>query len=653
MVDRYAPLIGGLERSDSHQPSDPFAAVAFSLQPLIPREAVMARRKMWMALGCLLGGMIDNALGDTLEETVVVASRVADAARTLGVSVSTLSQTDIQALGYPDLASILDTQPSVTVTVDGGLGKAAAVRIRGEEGFRTRIVLNGIAIADPSSPQVSPRIEHLLSGAVSRVEILRGPQGLLWGADAGGVILLSTLAPELETGLAAQVEGGSDEYRLASVQGRYRGEALVGSLSLARLESEGFNAREIDNNKPDRDGYENTSIHGAGEMQLTPQWSLTAAAALIKGDNEYDGCYDVSTFALIHDCEDDYEQRAWRAGVRYRGEQHHVELSLSDSQTERGFLSAGQPAYHTEGNTQMLSVLGSWQLSGSSRLTYGMDLETQELTDDLSAYQRDNTGTYLEWQQQLERLTLNAGWRRDDHDEFGEHDSWRLSGHYQLPLNAGDWSLRAAIGTGFRAPSLYEAAYNRGPFSYPPASDQALREETSRGWELGVAGLLGSLAIELVWFEQDIDREIAFDLAGYSGYLQSAGTSMSEGLELMADWSLATHWRLQANYTYNDTAQRNGLARPYRPEHAARLSLAWQNDRLQFQLTGRGTRNAVDPFQLPLDTGLTVDLTGSWEWQPGWQLEGRIENLADHQFQPVPDYRMAGRSAFVGLRVEL
>ena len=84
-----------------------------------------------------------------IEETVIVASRVADLSHQVGVSVSVLDRDDILSLGYPDLGSLLDTQPGVTVTMDGGFGKAAAVRIRGEEGFRTRIVLDGINIADP------------------------------------------------------------------------------------------------------------------------------------------------------------------------------------------------------------------------------------------------------------------------------------------------------------------------------------------------------------------------------------------------------------------------------------------------------------------------------------------------------------------------
>ena len=72
----------------------------------------------------------------------------------------------LELLGYSNIGDFLDLQPGVSVTRDGP-GKAAAVRIRGEEGFRTRIILDGIDIADPSSPQVSPRIEHLLSEVYS------------------------------------------------------------------------------------------------------------------------------------------------------------------------------------------------------------------------------------------------------------------------------------------------------------------------------------------------------------------------------------------------------------------------------------------------------------------------------------------------------
>ena len=89
-------------------------------------------------------------------EEVVVSSRTPDLIDQIGVSVSVIDEDTMRSLAYPDLASLLDTQPGVTVTMDGGYGKAAAVRIRGEEGYRTRIVLDGINIADPSSPRSVP-----------------------------------------------------------------------------------------------------------------------------------------------------------------------------------------------------------------------------------------------------------------------------------------------------------------------------------------------------------------------------------------------------------------------------------------------------------------------------------------------------------------
>ena len=63
---------------------------------------------------------------------------------------------------------------------------------------------------------------------------------------------------------------------------------------------------------------------------------------------------------------------------------------------------------------------------------------------------------------------------------------------------AEGWARRAAIGTGFRAPSLYEIAYNNGPFAYPPVSNAPLLEEESEGWEVAVLGTLGKLDIELI-----------------------------------------------------------------------------------------------------------------------------------------------------------
>ena len=586
-------------------------------------------------------------------EEVVVSSRTPELIDQIGVSVSVIDEDMMRSLAYPDLASLLDTQPGVTVTMVGGYGKAAAVRIRGEEGYRTRIVLDGINIADPSSPQVSPRIEHLVSSGLTRVEILRGPQGLLWGADAGGVILMSTVDATAESGVEGHLEAGSDDFYQGAINGVLSTDQLTASVSLSQLETDGFNAREIDSADPDRDGYENTTAHGALSWAISDVISVQVAATDISGDNEYDGCYDTATFALIHDCDDEYEQQAWRGALRYASEQHTVELSYASSDTERAFFSASILSYETEGETDTTSLTGSWRLTDNTRLTYGVDHEEQALSDASTDWSRDNTGIYLEAQQRFGRGVMTFGWRHDDNDDFGEFDSWRVSGRYDLDGMAEGWALRAAIGTGFRAPSLYEIAYNNGPFAYPPASSAPLLEEESEGWELALIGALGNLDLELIWFDQEIDNEIIFDLAGYSGYLQTTGTSQSEGLEIIASLPLSERWRIEGNFTSLDATQQNGDDRAYRPDQTGQVSIVWTRNDLRARVTGRYTGEATDPFMTSIDDTFTIDLSAQWDLSDRWALEARVLNVTDHDDQQLPGYYVPGMTAYAGVRVKL
>ena len=586
-------------------------------------------------------------------EEVVVSSRTPDLIDQIGVSVSVIDEDKMRSLAYPDLASLLDTQPGVTVTMDGGYGKAAAVRIRGEEGYRTRIVLDGINIADPSSPQVSPRIEHLVSSGLTRAEILRGPQGLLWGADAGGVILMSTTDAVAESGVEGYAEAGSDDFYQGTINGVLSTDQLTASVSLSQLETDGFNAREIDSVDPDRDGYENTTAHGALSWAISDVMSLNFAATDISGDNEYDGCYDTATFALIHDCDDEYEQQAWRGALRYASARHTVELSYASSDTERAFFSAGVLSYETEGETNTTSLTGAWRLTDNTRLTYGLDQEEQSLSDASTDWSRDNTGIYLEAQQRFGRGVMTVGWRHDDNDDFGEFDSWRVSGRYDLDGMGEGWALRAAIGTGFRAPSLYEIAYNNGPFAYPPASSAPLLEEESEGWEVAVLGTLGKLEIELIWFDQEIHNEIIFDLAGYSGYLQTTGTSSSEGLEIIATLPLSERWHIEGNFTSLDAKQQNGNDRAYRPDQTGQVSVVWTRSTLRARVTGRYTGDATDPFMTSIDDTFTLDLSAQWDLSERWALEARVLNVTDHDDQQLPGYYVPGMTAYAGVRMKL
>ena len=98
-----------------------------------------------------------------LEETVTVSSRIERPRREIGAAVATVSGEEIRSRGYASIMDALRTQTAVGVSNGGGPGKLSALRIRGEESYRTLIRIDGIDISDPSRTQVGPNVEHVLA----------------------------------------------------------------------------------------------------------------------------------------------------------------------------------------------------------------------------------------------------------------------------------------------------------------------------------------------------------------------------------------------------------------------------------------------------------------------------------------------------------
>ncbi|NCZ63744.1 MAG: TonB-dependent receptor, partial [Cellvibrionales bacterium] len=134
--------------------------------------------------------------------------------------------------------------------------------MRGEEGYRTRVLLDGIDLSDPSSPQISPRIEHLLTEGIERIEILRGPQGLMYGADAGGVISLTSRQTSEGVDADLFVEVGEEDFTQLGINLSAGNDWIQGSVAWADMSTDGFNARPSDVDPADKDGYENQTLHG-------------------------------------------------------------------------------------------------------------------------------------------------------------------------------------------------------------------------------------------------------------------------------------------------------------------------------------------------------------------------------------------------------
>lgn len=589
------------------------------------------------------------AAQEKLEEIIVIASRVETPLREVGASVSAVGLEEMELRGYPTVAQLLRTQAGISVTNSGGAGKQTALRIRGEEGFRTLVLIDGVEVSDPTAPQVGPLVENLATGSeIERVEVLRGPQGFIYGADAGGVVQIVTR--RAQSGVQGQVGLESGRYGSKKVNAHIAGgnQTFDAFFSAAHWETHGFNSMVADQNG-DADGYENTTLHS--KFGWNPSQDLRVQVVLrdVKGDNQHDNCYDQS-FQQTHDCISLLEQTTGRISLDHTTGAISHHLAFSHSAMERENFSGDYLAYGTKGALKKVEYMGRVKASDAVSVVFGGDTEMERVDvvdgDDLSRYQ---LGMFGEFQLGVDdRLFFTGGVRYDENEDFGEHVSARLTSAYIVPAgNEGALKLRASAGNGFRAPSLYEVTTNRN--AQVPVAD--LKEESSSGYDIGLEYYRDSgLSAQLTWFEQSIEDEIIYNRQTWA-YQQADGRSHSKGAELQLTLPLASWAQIDTVFTRNLTQTADDLPRVRRPGKAANLSLyLYPAEDLVVLVNNRWESDALDADRTPLEAYQVLDVSATYKLLPSWEIFARVENALDEEYQEVGGYYASRRAAFIGTR---
>lgn len=622
------------------------------------RPALSTAVLVMIAPGVAAAQDTGSQVARALEDEIIVSSKIELPLRQVGTAVSVVTAQDIQLRGYNSIAEVLRTQPGIGASNAGGAGKPTALRVRGEEGYRTLVMVDGVEMSDPSGTQVGPTFEHLLTTSdIERVEILRGTHGFVYGADAGGVINILTRTGEGPIGGGANIEVGEFNTRKIDASlsgGNENGDFLV---SASDLLSDGYNSRISDTDLRDDDGYENTTLHTKLGWEPVEAVRLQLVARDVEAQNEFDRC----GFPATNDCIGSISQTTLKLSGTYDTGAFTHALTLGNTDVERNDFWAGTQSFATEGSIRRAEYTGSVELSPVSALVYGLDLDRERIVsssgEDLA---RDQTGVYLEYQGQVgENVFLTAGARHDDNDDFGKHTSGRISAAYVKDLDGGaTLKYRASYGTGFRAPSLSEIAYNNGPFAFPPATNAPIAEESSRGFDIGIEYVSRSgLYVGATYFDQEIEDEIFFDLAGFSGYLQSFGTNLSRGIELVVEYPITARWTILGNATMNDTENQEGLQRIRRPKQLANLGVQFSSldNRVRLLANYRGSKDSVDELfgigRVPLDDYRVIDISAAYTVSERVEAYGRLENATDENFQEVVGFRPAGFAAHGGIRI--
>jgi outer membrane cobalamin receptor len=632
-----------------------------------------------------------------IAETLVVSAAQIDQPLSRSAdSVTVISGRELDARQVTTLAGALSTVPGFTVARTGGPGTLTSLFPRGGDSDFTLVLVDGIR-ANAFGGGVD--LSQVPLADVERVEVVRGPQSAIFGADAiGGVVQIITrqggapaAAAVLETGSrdtrrfqatttgtanALRWQAGADYFEDAG----FSGEA---SASGARVTNDDAQTRQVwvgggwrGDRGTDLQGtfrYVDTERGAPGPYGSDPAGRFSGVDRISRGNT----ARRAIGVRLVH---------PW-TGPASRVRQR-VELDIADY--DLGFLSRFGPS-----SSETLRTHARVQTDAALDRGLGFSAGVEWLDESARSsfieqggaevpVERRVLGTFAEgrWNGH-ERVSVQAGVRVEHISRaafavngFADDAvtsvnpkvsvSWLVS--QSLP-GASHWTrLRAAAGTGIRPPDVFEIAFTDNP---------GLRPERSRGIEVGVTQAFagGAMQFDATAFANQFDDLIVSvgSLGDVSRYrTDNVSNARARGVELGAAWQGARGISARVAYTLLETeiravdnsAQapspyRVGDALLRRPRHSGSITLGWTLDRgsLFATIDRRGAALDAEPSFGPSgglyqNAGRTVaDLGGTVRVVRGVEFFARVLNLLDRNYEEVLGFPSPGRTAFAGVRV--
>ncbi|MFO7602768.1 MAG: TonB-dependent vitamin B12 receptor [Gammaproteobacteria bacterium] len=575
----------------------------------------------------------------------ITATRTMQKVEDAQASITVFTRQDIERLQANSVQDLINGVPGINITNNGGAGKVTSVFMRGTESDHVLVLIDGIKAGSATAGTTA--FQDIPIDQIERIEIVRGPRSSLYGSEAiGGVIQIFTRKGDGATKPFFSIGAGSYNTYTASAGVSGGGERSWYSLSASGIDTEGFNSCNgtlsagCYTYELDKDGYNNLSGALRAGYQFDNGLKIEVNALRATGASEFD-----DSFAN----ESETVQEVVGTTLHYSPlDIWRLSLALGRSQDKSDSFKDG--IFKSRFNTSRDSV--SWQndvaIADHHLLSLGLDYLDDQV-DSSAAFtvsSRDNTGLFSLYQANFAHYDVQLSLRQDDNQQFGKHTTGGAGLGYALSKTL---RLTGTYGTAYKAPSFNE-------LYYPSYGNANLRPEESRSIEIGLSGQIETGTWSLNAYETQIDNMIAFSSITFAP--ANIREARIRGLEAILVTQL-DNWIVNTNLTLLDprnlsTSATAGSVLPRRSKQYLRLDVDRQFDYYSYgtslRLIGKRYDDLANTRQLA-GYGI-IDLRAEYQLDNDWQIQARIENLLDKDYETAALYNQPGRSLFVTLRYQ-
>ena len=574
-------------------------------------------------------------------KSLVSATNVTD-------NVTIITSEELSLRGVSSVVEALNTVPGISFTANGGQGKSTGLFMQGMSNKYTLVMVDGVRYNDPSNTSGAD-LSHLLVGDIERIEVIKGAQSGVWGADAAaGVINIITKKAPNETHANVGVEAGSYGRRSVTTSLSHATDTFDVMLSIQRVLEDGYTAyapRGKDIDQFEDDAYRNTTVNLKTGYWINESNRVEAGYHDINAFNNYDGSNPL-TWDMDPDSTQrgDFHQRSAYLTYKYFVSNHAIESTLSKSIFTKKEKDTSWGLSDYQGEVPSIELKDTWKYFDNSSLVAGTSYEKRELTyttvgSGESERHENSKALYLNNTNKLGNVILNEALRYDKFSAFDDKVTGKVGAKY---LFSDQFNIYTNYGTAYKTPSMLDMINPWGATNY------GLKPETIESFNVG----LYYAGFTVNFFRNAIEDMIKWGSG--SRNVNIDGTSVLRGVELSYEQQLLKSLLIGANYTYVDATDKNGARLSDIPRYQTGVYATYMPIRqVSWNVNGTyigsrqdsSTKNESGNYFVA-NTKVTyfVDKT--------WDVYLKVNNLFDRYYQTVYGYAAAERSYYVGVEAK-
>jgi len=611
-----------------------------------------------------------------LSDVVVTATKSNTNTLELANSITIIDSADISNRNKINVFELLKTEYGVSYTTQGPQGTLSNISIRGGDVGNTVVMIDGIKMNLTSDPANVYDFASLTVESIDRIEILRGPQSMLYGSDAlSGVVNIISKKGNGKPLFSLVAEGGSYNTFKGALGVSGSSNAFNYNLSFGRTQSEGFSAASEKYGNREKDGYEGNNFVSRFGFDFNDDTFLNLFVRFTKSDADYDRnggefgddpTYNYNQEEFVTRAETGFNTIVglWdqKVGLSfYRSiRKYKYDSTLYNPDISRSLY---------DGKRFKFDWLNTFNLPLNNFLTFGFDAELDQSTSQFyllssfgpfeSIIPKSNVsivGVYLQDQVEFfNSFFATGGIRFDNHEKFGSAFTYRFAPAYII-WETGT-KIKATVGTGFKAPSIF---YLYDPFF----GNDSLKPERSFGWDIGIEQFFWSKGVTIgaTYFYNNFT-----DLIGTDENFKSININEAEtkGIEAYIITNISDDLLIKFNYTYLQTEDKGegsvdkGMQLLRRPRNKAALITSYdflKRANITIEIIYNDIRDdknfsTFPATRLTLSSYTLLNIAAQFNILNWLTVTGRVDNLLNVDYEDIYGYATPGLSGYAGVKI--